>query len=119
MFSTTMRIAQRDIELGGVVIPKNADVRVLIAAGNRDPDAFADADRFDSQCRCSGYASIAKTAWSMVAAVVEKPPSSMPQSMLINSASDSVSASSSCAPTSIDTMSWPGSVRLRCMRSPK
>ncbi|MCK1684440.1 cytochrome P450 [Bradyrhizobium sp. 145] len=47
MFSTTMRIAQRDIELGGVVIPKNADVRVLIAAGNRDPDAFADPDRFD------------------------------------------------------------------------
>lgn len=47
MFSATLRIAQRDIELGGVVIPKNADVRVLIAAGNRDPDAFADPDRFD------------------------------------------------------------------------
>ncbi|MET4177412.1 ferredoxin [Bradyrhizobium sp. LA2.1] len=47
MFSTTMRIARRDIELGGVVIPKNTDVPVLIAAGNRDPDAFADPDRFD------------------------------------------------------------------------
>lgn len=47
MFSSIPRIAQRDIELGGVVIPKNADVRVLIAAGNRDPDAFADPDRFD------------------------------------------------------------------------
>ncbi|MER8846946.1 cytochrome P450 [Mesorhizobium australicum] len=48
MFSSIPRIAQRDIELGGVVIPKNADVRVLIAAGNRDPDAFADPDRFDA-----------------------------------------------------------------------
>lgn len=47
LFSVTPRIAQRDIELGGVVIPKNADVRVLIAASNRDPDAFADPDRFD------------------------------------------------------------------------
>ncbi|WP_404294555.1 cytochrome P450 (plasmid) [Microvirga sp. RSM25] len=47
LFSPTSRIAQRDIELGGVVIPKNADVRVLIAAGNRDPDAFADPDRLD------------------------------------------------------------------------
>ncbi|MPR11452.1 cytochrome P450 [Microvirga tunisiensis] len=47
LFSPTPRIAQRDIALGGVVIPKNADVRVLNAAGNRDPDAFADPDRFD------------------------------------------------------------------------
>lgn len=47
MFSSIPRIAQHDIELGGVVIPKNADVRVLIASGNRDSDAFADPDRFD------------------------------------------------------------------------
>ncbi|AVS92397.1 cytochrome [Paracidovorax avenae] len=47
MFSSIPRIAQRDIELGGVVIPKDSDVRVLIAAGNRDPDAFPDPDRFD------------------------------------------------------------------------
>ena len=47
MFSSIPRIAQRDIELGGMVIPKSADVRMLIAAGNRDPDAFADPDRFD------------------------------------------------------------------------
>ncbi|KTS76504.1 cytochrome P450 [Pseudomonas oryzihabitans] len=47
LFSSIPRIAQRDIELGGVVIPKNADVRVLLAAGNRDPEAFADPDRFD------------------------------------------------------------------------
>ncbi|WP_238135702.1 cytochrome P450 [Xanthomonas fragariae] len=47
MFSSIPRIAQHDIELGGVVIPKDSDVRVLIAAGNRDPDAFADPDRFD------------------------------------------------------------------------
>ncbi|WP_341809337.1 cytochrome P450 [Xanthomonas oryzae pv. oryzicola] len=47
MFSSIPRIAQRDIELDGVVIPKDSDVRVLIAAGNRDPEAFADPDRFD------------------------------------------------------------------------
>ncbi|MGY4231596.1 cytochrome P450/ferredoxin [Bradyrhizobium sp. USDA 4449] len=47
MFSSIPRIAKHDIELGGVVIPKNADVRLLIASGNRDPDAFADPDRFD------------------------------------------------------------------------
>jgi cytochrome P450 len=47
MFSSIPRIAQRDIALPGGVIPKNADVRVLIAAGNRDPNAFADPDRFD------------------------------------------------------------------------
>jgi cytochrome P450 family 114 len=47
MFSSIPRIAQYDIDLGGVVIPKDADVRVLIAAGNRDPDAFAEPDRFD------------------------------------------------------------------------
>lgn len=47
VFSSIPRIAQRDIELSGVVIPKDSDVRVLIAAGNRDPDAFADPDRFD------------------------------------------------------------------------
>ncbi len=47
LFSSIPRIAQRDIELGSVVIPKNADVRVLVASGNRDPDAFADPDRFD------------------------------------------------------------------------
>ncbi|NNC10160.1 cytochrome P450, partial [Corallococcus exiguus] len=47
MFSSIPRIAQRDIELCGVLIPRDADVRVLIAAGNRDPDAFPDPDRFD------------------------------------------------------------------------
>ncbi|MBH5370601.1 cytochrome P450 [Bradyrhizobium glycinis] len=47
MFSSIPRIAQRDIELAGVVIPKNADVRVLIASGNRDPEAFPDPDRFE------------------------------------------------------------------------
>lgn len=52
MFSVTPRIAQHDIELGGVVIPKNADVRLLIGAGNRDPDAFADPERFDPARFC-------------------------------------------------------------------
>lgn len=47
MFSSIPRIAQRDITLRGVTIPKGADVRVLLAAGNRDPDAFPDPDCFD------------------------------------------------------------------------
>ncbi|MFS0694427.1 cytochrome P450 [Streptomyces nitrosporeus] len=41
------RIACRDIELSGVVIPEGSDVRPLHGAANRDPAAFPDPDRFD------------------------------------------------------------------------
>ncbi|OSN11551.1 cytochrome [Lonsdalea iberica] len=47
MFSSIPRIAQYDIPLGDVTIPEGADVRVLLASGNRDPAAFPDPDRFD------------------------------------------------------------------------
>nr|WP_316655945.1 cytochrome P450 [uncultured Gellertiella sp.] len=44
---TQMRIATRDVELGGVVIPKGAPVAAILASANRDEQRFADPDRFD------------------------------------------------------------------------
>ena len=43
----TARIATEDVELGGKVIPKHALVVAAIGAANRDPEQFADPDRFD------------------------------------------------------------------------
>ncbi|MEU2880892.1 cytochrome P450, partial [Streptomyces sp. NPDC007070] len=36
-----------DIELRGVTIPKGSRIWLVLAAGNRDPERFADPDRFD------------------------------------------------------------------------
>ncbi len=41
------RYSTRDIRLGGAAIRRGELVRLSIAAANRDPDAFADPDRFD------------------------------------------------------------------------
>lgn len=41
------RVAVRDVEIGGVAIPKGATVLLWLPAANRDPEAFADPDRFD------------------------------------------------------------------------
>jgi len=41
------RTASRDVELGGVTICEGEKVVVYHAAANRDPDVFADPDRFD------------------------------------------------------------------------
>jgi cytochrome P450 len=41
------RVALADIELDGTSIPKGAKIVLLVAAANRDPDRFADPDRFD------------------------------------------------------------------------
>ncbi|HEU4971030.1 MAG TPA: cytochrome P450 [Gaiellaceae bacterium] len=41
------RYATRDAELGGVSIGKGDPVTLSIAGANRDPDSFADPDRFD------------------------------------------------------------------------
>lgn len=36
-----------DIEVGGVTIPKGSSMWLILASGNRDPQRFADPDRFD------------------------------------------------------------------------
>jgi cytochrome P450 len=41
------RVANHDIELGGVAVPADSRVVVLIGAGNRDERRFDDPDRFD------------------------------------------------------------------------
>lgn len=42
-----MRQATEDIDLDGVIIPAKSTVTCLLAAGNRDPQKFAEPDRFD------------------------------------------------------------------------
>lgn len=42
-----LRTATDDVEVAGTVLPQGARVMLLIAAANRDPDVFADPDRFD------------------------------------------------------------------------
>ena len=45
--AAVVRIATRDVRYGDVTVPAGSDVRVCIAAANRDPEVFADPDRFD------------------------------------------------------------------------
>ncbi|WP_405866090.1 cytochrome P450 [Streptomyces sp. NBC_00005] len=47
LISSVPRIAAEDVVLSGTPIPAGSDVRVVIAAANRDPAAFPDPDRFD------------------------------------------------------------------------
>jgi len=41
------RFALADIEIGGVTIPRGSGIRLMLAAGNRDPARFVNPDRFD------------------------------------------------------------------------
>jgi cytochrome P450 len=41
------RFALADIEIDGTTIPKGSGIRLILAAGNRDPRRFHDPDRFD------------------------------------------------------------------------
>jgi cytochrome P450 len=41
------RVALDDIDVAGVTIPAGAPIRLVLAAGNRDPDHVRDPDRFD------------------------------------------------------------------------
>jgi len=44
---TTMRATLAEVEIGGVTIPAGHFVRVFLAHCNRDPETYADPDRFD------------------------------------------------------------------------
>jgi cytochrome P450 len=41
------RFALSDIEIGGVTVPRGSGMRLLLAAGNRDPARFINPDHFD------------------------------------------------------------------------
>jgi cytochrome P450 len=41
------RTPLREVEIGGVTIPKDAQITLALASGNRDPRRFGDPDRFD------------------------------------------------------------------------
>jgi len=43
----TSRVLPEDLEIDGIVIPKRQEIGLLLAAANRDPEAFPDPDRFD------------------------------------------------------------------------
>jgi cytochrome P450 len=47
IFLGVSKINVRDIELSGVTVPAGSQLRPVIAAANRDPEAFPDPDRFD------------------------------------------------------------------------
>jgi cytochrome P450 len=44
---STLRIVRRDTNLGGIDIPRGAQILVRVGAANRDPNMFADPDTFD------------------------------------------------------------------------
>ena len=54
----TNRVTVADIDIGGTTIPKGSPLALMIAAGNRDPSQFADADQFEpdrTNCRHLGF----------------------------------------------------------------
>lgn len=46
-FGVGERVARVDVEVGGVTIPAGSEVGPVMAAANRDPSRYVDADRFD------------------------------------------------------------------------
>jgi cytochrome P450 len=52
---TFFRTTARDVEVAGVMIPEGAKVLLFLAAANRDPRRWADADRFDIDRVASGH----------------------------------------------------------------
>ncbi|MET8682697.1 cytochrome P450 [Streptomyces sp. NPDC004732] len=53
--SATYRFATEPTELGGIVIPAGAVVRIGLAAADRDPDRFPEPDRFDIRRAPQGH----------------------------------------------------------------
>jgi cytochrome P450 len=56
---TATRNVQRDTDFGGVTIPAGSVVAAVLASANRDPDRFADPDRFDIHRDRKGAATFA------------------------------------------------------------
>ena len=52
---TFYRTAARDTEIAGLPVPENTKVLCMLAAANRDPRRWPDADRFDIGRRPSGH----------------------------------------------------------------
>lgn len=52
---TFFRTTTRDVELAGTPIPEGSKVLLFLAAANRDPRQWTDADRFDITRRASGH----------------------------------------------------------------
>ena len=44
---TIHRVALRDVEIGGVAVPRGLTVRLVLGAAGRDPERYSDPDRFD------------------------------------------------------------------------
>lgn len=51
----TIRILHADAEIGGYAIPKDTTVWAMLWGANRDPDRFADPDRFDVERGDTGH----------------------------------------------------------------
>ncbi|MGI5237537.1 cytochrome P450 [Dactylosporangium sp. CA-139066] len=49
------RTALADIPIGGTIIPKGANITLVLAAGNRDPEQFTDPDRFNPDRRIAQH----------------------------------------------------------------
>jgi cytochrome P450 len=55
----TARVARGSVRVGGLDAPEGALVLLLLAAADRDPDAFDNADRFDIQRGVTGHLAFA------------------------------------------------------------
>jgi cytochrome P450 len=53
------RIARGGMQVGGITAPDGAVLLLLIAATGRDPEVFADPDRFDIRRRAAGHLAFA------------------------------------------------------------
>jgi cytochrome P450 len=51
--STSFRFAAEDVGMSGVLLPRGAQVRLLLGAANRDPESCEDPDRFEPGRRAS------------------------------------------------------------------
>src|SRR5215211_5873052 len=98
------RFALADIEIGGATIPRGSGIRLMLAAGNRDPARFVSPDRFDPDrpdnehlgfsggihycvgaplARIEGQVALAALARRLVnARLVEEPPPYRPNAVL-------------------------------------